>query len=441
MSQTSKKLPASQRLAALFDDGLFYEIDAAGADCGAKAAYGSVGGATVFAFCQDASVNGGAVDKAQARKLAKVYDLAAKTGAPVVTVYDSKGVKLEDGFAALEAAGGILGKAAELSGVVPQIAVVAGECAGFMAMMAASADLCIMCKDAELFMTPAFLDKTGAEEKVGSAEFAKKAGIAALICEDEQAALAKAAEIVRLLPLNNLAALPVFDFVAPVFDPEKGAIVSVADEGSAVELFEGASCVKTALATVAGTPCGLIELSGEICKCGSAKAAKLIQLCDSFNLPIVTFVDAEGFKKSAHADRAGAIRTAAALAQLMAEATTVKISVVTGNAIGSVFTAFCGKAAGADMTYAWNGAVISPVSAKAAVALLWDDRIQKNEDIEPLAKEYGETVASAEKAAQAGLVDAVIDPASTRDVVVAALDMLASKRVSRLPKKHGNIPL
>ena len=119
----------------------------------------------------------------------------------------------------------------------------------------------------------------------------------------------------------------------------------------------------------------------------------------------------------------------------------MKISVVTGNAIGSVFTAFCGKAAGADMTYAWNGAVISPVSAKAAVALLWDDRIRKNEDIEPLAKEYGETVASAEKAAQAGLVDAVIDPASTRDVVVAALDMLASKRVSRLPKKHGNIPL
>ncbi len=442
MSQTSKKLSASQRLASLFDDGVYYEIDAAsGADCGAKAAYGSVGGATVFAFCQDAAASGCAVDSAQARKLAKVYDLAAKTGAPVVTVYDSKGVKLEDGFASLDAASGILGKVSELSGVVPQIAVVAGECAGFMAMMAAMADVCVMCKDAELFMTPAFLDADKPEEKVGSADFAKKAGVAAIVCEDEAAALAKATEIARLLPLNNLAALPVFDFTAPVFAPENGAMRAVADADSVVELFEGGCPTKTALATIGGTPCGLIELTGDICKGGSAKAAKLIQLCDAFNLPVVSFVNAQGFKKSAQADVTGAIRSAAVLAQVMAEATTAKISHVTGDAIGSVFTTFCGKNAGADMSFAWNGAVISPVAPKAAVALLWDDRIKKNEDIDTLAKEYAETVASADKAAAAGLVDSVIEPAATRDALIASLDMLASKRVSRMPKKHGNLPL
>ncbi len=441
MSKTSKKLTASERLAALFDDGIYYEIDAAvGAGCGAKAAYGSVGGATVFAFCQDADAAGGAVDRAQARKLAKVYDLAAKTGAPVVTVYDSKGVRLEDGFGSLEASSEILGKAAALSGVVPQIAVVAGQCAGFMAMMAAAADLCVMCEDAELYMTPAFLD-SDTKEAAGSAEFAKKAGIAAIVCADEAAALAKAAALTRLLPLNNLASLPVFDFDAPAFDLAGGVIPAVADEGSVIELFEGVSCVSAALATVGGVSCGLLALQDEICKCGAAKAARLIQLCDAFNLPIITFVDAQGFKKSAHADRAGAIRTAASLAQLMAEATTVKISVITGSAIGSVYTAFCGKNAGADMSFAWKGAVISPLPPKAAVALLWDERIRKNEDIEPLAQEYAQTAASAEKAAEAGAVDSVIEPAATRDLLISSLDMLASKRVSRLPKKHGNLPL
>lgn len=444
MSETSKSMSALERLAALFDDGSFTEIDAAaGVDCAAKAAYGSVGGATVFAFCQDAAVCGGAVDEAQARKLSKVYDLAAKTGSPIVTIYDSKGVKLNNGFASLESASAILGKASELSGVVPQVAVVVGPCTGFLAMTAALADVCVMSEGGELFLTSTFVDKAngGSEEHVGTAEFAQQAGIAGIICKDEKAAIEKAAQVVALFPLNNLAALPVFDFEAPVFKAED-VIGSVADAGSTVELFDSIGCgTKTVLATVGGAPCGLIEATGELCRNATAKAAKLVEICDAFNLPVVSFVNATGFKKSAHGDKAGAIKNAAKLAHVLSEATTAKISVVTGSAIGAVYTAFCGKNSSADMSFAWEGAVLSPLDPKAAVNILWEDRITKPEDIDTLAKEYGETVASAAEAAKAGAVEAVIAPASTRDVLISALDMLAPKRVSRLPKKHGNLPL
>ncbi|MEG1268551.1 MAG: carboxyl transferase domain-containing protein [Oscillospiraceae bacterium] len=445
MSETSKNMTASERLAVLFDDGVFTEIDAvSGKNSGAKAAYGNVGGATVFAFCQDSAVCGCAIDRAQSRKLAKVYDLAAKTGAPVITVYDSKGVKLDDGFASLDAASEILSKVSELSGVVPQIAVVVGECAGFSAMTAALADVCIMSESGELFMTSAFSDRAngGSEEGVGSAEFAQNAGIAGIICKSEKEAIAKAADVARLLPLNNLAALPVYEFETPAFDPAGGTIKSVADSGSIIELFPAIGCgTTTALATIGGTPCGMIEATGELCKNATAKAAKLVEFCDAFNIPVVSFVNATGFKKSAHGDRAGAIKNAAKLAHVMAEATTAKISVVTGSAIGSVFTTFCGRNGGADMAFAWDKAVISPITPEAAVDILREERITKPEDIAVLAKEYGSTVAGAQSAAEAGLVDSIIDAASTRDAVIASLDMLASKRVSRLPKKHGNLPL
>ena len=444
MSETNKSMSALERLAALFDDGSFTEIDAAaGVDCAAKAAYGSVGGATVFAFCQDASVCGGAVDETQARKLSKVYDLAAKTGSPIVTIYDSKGVKLTDGFASLESASAILGKASELSGVVPQVAVVVGPCAGFMAMAAALADVCVMSESGELFLTSAFADKAcgGSEENVGSAAFAQQAGVAGIVCKDEKAAIEKAAQVVALFPLNNLAALPTFDFEAPAFDAGD-VIASVADAGSAIELFETIGCgTKTALATIGGAPCGLIEATGELCRNAAAKAAKLVEVCDAFNLPVVSFVDAAGFKKSAHGDKTGAIKNAARLAHVLREATTAKITVVTGKAVGAAYTVFCGKNGGADMSYAWEGAVLSPLDPKAAVNILWEDRITKPEDIDALAQEYAQTVASAAEAAKAGAVEAVLAPADTRGVLISALDMLAPKRVSRLPKKHGNLPL
>lgn len=444
MSETSKKLTAQGRLALLFDDGVFTELDAfANADCGAKAAFGTVGGATVFAFVQDGSQAGSAVDAAQSRKLAKVFDLAAKTGSPVVTVFDSKGVKIDDGFAALASSGEILKKMSELSGVVPLVSVVAGTCGGFAALCAAQSDVCIMAKDAELFLTSAFVDKAngGKTKLVGSAEYAVKSGVAALVCDDESEAIAKAVSVVRMLPLNNLAAIPDFDFDAPAFDA-KDVIASTADEGSIVTLFDGFGCAaKTALATVGGTPCGIVAVSGDVTRDDAARCSRVVEICDAFSIPVITFVDSEGFVKSADNDVTGGITAAARLAHVYAEATTVKVSVVTGSAIGAIFTALCGKNASADMSFAWNGAVISPVTPAAAVDVLWSERIKKNDDITALADEYAKTVASAEKAAEAGAVEAVLEPAATRDALISALDMLAPKRVSRLPKKHGNLPM
>jgi len=444
MSGTSKNSAALTRLASLFDEGIFVEIDAENSG-GTKAGYGSVGGATVFAFCQDSAVNGGAVDKAQARKLSKVYDLAAKTGSPVITVYDSKGVRLDDPFNALEASSEMLRKVSELSGVVPQIAVVVGPCGGFAAIAAAMADFCIMSEKGELFMTPAFTDKaaSGKTKDVGTLGFAQKAGVAAIGCESEAEALAKASDIAKLLPLNNLEALPVIESAgAPVFDADKCPMDTVCDADSVVELYtEMGSGARAAVASIGGTPAGVICMCGPLDRDDAAKCARVIEVCDSFNIPIVSFVNSEGFVKSADNDLCEGIRAAAKLTHVLAEATTAKISVVFGSAIGSVYSVFCGKNGGCDMSYAWPGAVISPINTAAAVSVLWDDKIKKASDVDALADEYAKTEASAQKAAEFGLVDAVIEPVDTRNRLISALGMLSSKRVSRLPKKHGNMPL
>ncbi len=440
MSETSKNNAASVRLASLFDDGSFVEIDAANTSS-AKAGYGSVGGATVFAFCQDATVNGCAVDRAQARKLAKVYDLAAKTGAPVITIYDSKGVDLRDGFGALDSASEILRKVSELSGVVPQIAVVVGPCGGFAAMAAAMADVCIMSEKGELFLTSAFLDKDK-KATVGSLEYAQQSGVAAIGCKSETEALVKASDIAKLLPLNNLAALPVCEGDAPVFQMGACPIETVCDVNSATVLYEKmGSGARIALATIGGMPCGVLTMRGAFDKGDAAKCAKLVEVCDAFNLPVVSFVGDTELVQSSENDICDGIRAAARLTHVLAEATTPKVTVVCGSAIGAVYSMFCGKNAGCDMSYAWTDAAISPLNAKASVSLLWEDRIKKSDDIEALAVEYAKTEASAEQAAAAGVVDAVIAPEETRSQLIFALDMLSSKRVSRLPKKHGNMPL
>lgn len=436
-------MSAGTRLASLFDDGSFVEIDAAaGREKGAVAGYGSVGGATVFAFCQDSSCAGGALDRAGVRKLEKVYDLAAKTGAPVVTVYDSMGVNVEDSFESLDASSRLLRSMSELSGVVPQIAVVVGPCGGFYSLAAAMADVCIMSEKGELFLTPAFVDKAkgGSEKGVGTAEFAEKSGVAAMVCESETKAIAAASDVVKLLPLNNLSTLPIFEFEQP--DAGEVSIETVADRNSAVELYKNIGAhSRTALASVGGIPCGIIETDGRLCRKDSAKCARLVELCDSFSIPVLSIVDSDGFLQSGSNDSLGGILNAAKLAHVMGEATTVKIAVIKGSATGQAFTVFCGKNAGCDVAYACEGAVISALEPKAAVNVLWSDRITVPDDIETLADEYAKTEASALKAAEAGLVDAVIPPADVRANVISALDMMAGKRVSRLPKKHGNLPL
>ena len=436
MAEKKNKLNAVTRLGLLFDDGKYTELDKDDST-GARIGYGSVCGATVYAYAEGEEEGFGA---ASAKKLEKVYTLAEKTGSPVVSIYDSQGVQLTDGLAALDTCSKLLGHISRLSGVVPQISVVAGTCGGFAALCANMADLCLMEKDAELFLTAPFVDAEAGEDAGGS-ESAKKTGVAALVCDGEESLISKTRQILAILPLNNLASLPVVDFEAPAPDTEGCPVCITTDVASKVMLFNGlGSSAKTMLATMGGTTVGVVKVEGRVCRGDTKKIARLVQLCDAFSIPVVTYVNSEGFLQSTKNDRKGGIRNASLLAHALSEATTPKVCLIYGKAIGSVYSVLCGKNAGNDMVYAWDSAVISALPAKTAVGVFWEDKIEKDSDIDRLAEEYERTEATAAKAVEAGLVDRIITRDETRAVIIETLDMLASKRVSTLSKKHGILP-
>ena len=438
MADKQQKLDALQRLTLLFDDGAYELLDGS-ADTGARIAHGTVYGTAVFAYVEGGC---GAFSTATAGKLAKVYDLAEKTGSPVVAVYDSKGVDLQGGGLTLDACAELLHRCSRVSGVVPQIAVVAGTCGGFESVCASLADVCLMESKAEFFLTAPFNDLSDSDAKkiAGSAEYAQKASAAAVVCDGEEALFAKTRQLVGMLPSNNLEAPPFCDFSEPEKNAADDAVLGTVDAGSEIELFAGKGLSsRTYLATVLGSPVGVVSVSGRVCRNDSLKISRLVQLCDAFSVPVVTFLDSEGFLVSTDNDMNGGIRNAAILAHNLSQATTVKVTVVTGNAIGSLFSVICGRSA-SDFRLAWNEAVIGELAPKAAVAVMWPDRIEKDSDIERLAVQYAAEEESAEKAFENGIIDKVITPETTRSAVSAALDMLAPKRVSNISRKHGNMP-
>ena len=441
--------PARLRLAQLFDDGSFREFGAYRKEqenpAAVVTAFGYVNGNPVYAFAQDPSICHGAVGSAQAEKIAKVLTLAAKTGAPVVGIWDSNGAFVDGSAASLNAYSLILKRTAQLSGVVPQIALVAGVCAGSMAMAAASSDFVVMTEDAELFLTPAF------DKGAGTAKAAAANGTAAVVAADEAEAIAKVRALVNVLPVNNMASVPCMEFDAPAAaagSDLNSTVESIADGGSVVELYAGfAGAAYTALATVAGTTVGIAatnKTDDKLTEADCAKLARFVRVCDAFSIPVVTLVDTLGFDGSAATELAGDVKALTRLAGSYAEATTAKISVVTGKAVGPVFVALAGKGSNSDFTYALDGAYIAPLAPEAAVEFLWHDKLKGCDDLnakrKELAKEYTETLASAEAAAQQGAVDDVIAASELRDVIVGALSMLEGKRVTNLPKKHTNLP-
>ena len=433
-----KPSPARERITALFDEGTFVELDAFIADdgVGVITGYGSIEGDTAYAFSQDVTTLGGAVSKAHADKIARIYSMAVQNGAPVVAIYDSNGAKLTEGPEILASYGKILSDSANLSGVVPQIAVVAGSCVGISAMMAAGSDIVVMAKDASLYFADAQED--------ASAEAAMAAGVADLVCEDAMEAVRKAREIVTMLPLNNLSEAPVWEGAAAsapaaLDDKTEAAdlLAAVCDADSVLELkagYAGSAC--TALASIGGSTVGVICANGRLGVKSNAKIAGFVRFCDCFNLPVVTFVNVEGLC-ACGAETEGA-RAAAKLAHAYADATTPKVTVYTGSAIGAAAVAF----ASADLCLAWPTAVISALAPETAVEFFWHDKLKGADDVSKLrselAQEYAETEAGAYAAAKAGMVADIIAPANTRSALIASLEMLASKRVSRLPKKHTN---
>ena len=445
--QTEKNLDsaARRRLAALFDDGAYTEVGSLSMEKDSLAsvitAYGYVNGSLVYAFSQDNTVNSGAVGTVHAQKIAKLYSLAAKTGRPVVGIHDSNGAFIDGTVDSLNAYGEMIGTAASVSGVVPQISVIAGVCAGSAAMLACSADFVVMTKDAELYVAP---------NGKSTAADASKAGTAAVVCDDDDAAVSAAKELLRLIPENNLTAVPVYEYEENSFasgNALSDTVNNIADADSVTELYEGfGKASYTALATVAGSTAGIVSTNktkDKLTADDSAKIARFVRTCDAFGIPVITLVDTEGFDGEGEA--AGSVRNMTMLAGAYAEATTAKVTLVTGKAYGPAFVALASKGANADFTFAYDNAVISPLAPVTAVEFLWHEKLAGAANAaakrEELAKEYIAEYATAEKAAYRNAVDEVISPAQTRAKLAEALEILSGKRVSRLPKKHNNLPL
>lgn len=443
-----KDSPARKRIVSLFDEGSFVELDAF-VQAGILTGYGTVDGNPVFAFAQNTEDHCGAVGRLQGKKLAKLYDLALKAGGPVVGIYDSLGGDIANGNDTLAAYGEMLAAANNLSGVVPQVSLVLGVCGGTAAMMACGADFVVMSQKAQLFLTAPFTAKANGEKvEAGTANAAMKAGVAHLVKETEEDAIDAVRLLVSMLPINNISDIPAFEYAEPTANPSVAAsaqelATAIADPGSVLALQEGFGMASaTVLSTLGGRTCGIVATNGQaLDKDDCAKISRFVNVCDAFRIPVLTLLNTCGFKQSAADDIAGGIREMAKVAHIYAEATTAKVCVVTGEATGSAYIALAGKGSNADVVYAWPEAVISAMAPEAAVALLYSDEISGGKSREQVVSEFKATEGSAIQAACQGYIEAIVEPAQTRRAVLNVLDILSGKRVSRLPKKHSNMPL
>lgn len=420
---------AYKTIMEFFDEDSFCEIDAfaKSGDGFAEvvAGFGTVEGMPVYAFAQNSDICGGAMSKAQAAKLKKLYDLALKTGAPVVGFYDSVGGRINQGTELLAGTGEVLKRSAALSGVVPQISVVIGTCLGTSALNAVSADVVIMSEKAQLS-----LSVTGENS---DAKYNAENGIATMVAKDCEQAVSMAKELMLYLPSNNLNMAPQSFEEAPAEDGCGCVVSRTVDGGSIVHFYNNyGSQAKVRLARLGGQVIGIVRTKEGKLDCKStAKIAKFVRFCDAFSLPVVTFVNCSGFES---------ISSAAKAASAYAEATTVKISVVTGMAIGSAYVALAGTGANADVVYALPYAIISPVNVEAAAFIMSPDTM--NVEVskqQAAAQKFAEENLSAFNAAQNGYVDGIVEESQLRQTLISALDMLSGKRVPTLSKKHSTI--
>ena len=418
----ASKSTKGEILAKFFDDG---EYTALFADGAVSAASGYAAGQQAYAVFQ----NGEAVSVKDVEKNIKVLELAAQTGCPVVTFYDSVGAKLAEGLDVLNAAAKLNATIAKVSGVVPQVAVVLGVCGGTSALSAANADVCIMAEGAELFFTAPFTAAAKGDKvaDAGSAAAAAKAGVASIVAADAAEAAEKAAHIVGLLPANNLTGPAIFEFEQPT------AVLSAN--------AEPAKAAAALIDTIGGNAVGVVATGKELCHNCVAKASRFVRLCDAFSVPVLTIVNTEGFVPSTSDDIAGGIREAARLAATYADATTAKVALIAGKAVGPVYTAL----AAADLKIAVKGCTISALEPSAAVSVLYKDEIDASDNIVAATKAkaaaYVAEVCSADAAVAAGSADMTCEAANARASVVAAFELLSTKRAARLPKKHGNMAL
>ncbi|MBE6565520.1 MAG: hypothetical protein E7659_00285 [Ruminococcaceae bacterium] len=443
------------KIAALFDPGTFVETgaymkrgdDLTGVVCG----YGAVRGKLVYAFAQDSDRKKGAIDALQAEKIAKLYGMAQKNGAPVVGIFDSAGATVTDGASVLSAYGKLLKVVSDASGVIPQIAIINGICAGMAATVAAMFDVVITIKEkSELYVNAPFL----AGKEIGTPDYTAENGLASINTESEDDAVATAVKLVSMLPSNCEEGVVIEDITDDINRTAlvdglcgKELITALADAGDFVEL--GASYAEemiTGIAIFGGVTCGVVAnnagKNGGVITCeGAKKAAKLISFCDSFSIPVITLVDSVGVATDAESEGAPLAAQLGKLAMAYATADTAKIGVVCGKAYGAAFTLMGSKALGADMVLALPTSEISVMAPASAVAFLWNDKITEEVTRADLIEKWTNECASPEAAAADGSIDDVVAPTELRQRICAAVYMLMMKNSGTPLRKHCNLPL
>lgn len=437
----------SKKIRSLFDAGTFVEIgayvrSAVSADMydGLICGYGSIGGKLVFAFAQDMDRQKGALDDPGAKKLRTLYSMAMKNGAPVVGLFASAGAVVYDGTAALDAYGTWMRMVSDASGVIPQIAVICGVCAGSAAVVASMFDFVITVKEkSQLYMVSPFLI---GEESAG-AQAAAQNGLSALTCADEASALQAVSALIDLLPMNNCDHAS-----ADAEDPNRpllaGASLPAAllDGGAMTELYaEFAPELTVALGRLGGETVGVISAQGDLTVDAARKAARMVSFCDAFNIPVLTLIDSKGVAVDANSQMIPASSVYARLATAYASSNCPKIAVVTGKAYGAAYTLLASRALGADLVLALPEAVISTMAPDKAVAFVWNDKITEETTREMVEQEWIDTYAKPEVAAMRGDVDDVVTREELRMRLCSAVYMLSSKAEGTPVRRHPTLAL
>ncbi len=482
------KLFARERLDLLLDPGSFEELEAfttqradlsAGGETfpgdGVVTGFGNIEGRPVYVYAQDFTVMGGALGETQSRKICRLMDLAARNGAPIVGLIDSGGARIQEGVFSLGGYAEIFKRNAQYSGIIPQISIIMGPCAGGAAYSPALTDLIIMVeKTSYMFLTgPEVIKSVTGEvvdfESLGGADIhLGTSGTASLTAKSEKDALILCRKVLGYLPSNNVDNAPVkeskdsatrMDEVLNHIVPGEpttpysmhDAILKIVDTGSFLELQSTFACnAIVGMARLNGRVVGILSqepsvMAGVIDIDASDKMTRFVRLCDAFNIPLVTFVDSSGFLPGVGQEHRGIIRHGAKLLYAYSEASVPKVSIVTRKAYGGAYVVMSSKYLGTDICYAWPSAEIAVMGPEGAANILYRKQIEssKSPDKEraKLTEEYRKNFLNPYAAADAGYVDEVIEPQETRIKIIRALEALKNKYENRMPRKHGNMPV
>lgn len=458
-------MTARERINALLDEDSFVEIGAfvsarnedTAAD-GVVTGYGTIDSRLVYVYSQDVTVLGGAMGEMYADKVCKVIDMASKMGAPVIGMLDSNGVRLGEGTMAQNAMGKILNAVASISGVVPNISIVFGNCAGGSSIAAAMSDFVIINeKTGKMFVNgPDVVEATeGKVPAVDAAGSVNESGNAHFIGEDDASCIGLAKLLLSYLPSNNLSdafeyetaddlnrPCEILDNIDAIEDA-RVVVAEIADDKAYFEIqAEYAKEASVGFIRVNGSSVGAVAVSGApLTGRAVQKIARFVRFCDCYNIPVLTVTDVDGFKVSAAEENWGLSRKCAELIYAFSEATVAKVNLIVKKAYGTAAVLLNSKQAGADLVLAYPSAEMAPLAPGAGVGMLYGDKFKAGASREELESEYVETEASIYNAAKLGSVDDIIVPSESRARVAAALEMLKSKRASAVSRKHDNMPL